>query len=93
MLDAPRQDWAFYEERARSADQAWLRSLTPQEGFVLYADMFNLIWKARRSLKGDWGRLDEWRWREKLALRLRMVEAFWKRDELIRERTPPGNTG
>lgn len=93
MVDAPRQDWAFYEERARPANEAWLYSLTPHDRFALYADMFNMIWEARRNVDGDWERLDEWRWQQKLELRLRMVEAFQKRDELIRERTAASDVG
>jgi hypothetical protein len=93
MLDAPRQDWAFYEERAKPVEAAWLRGLTTDERFTLYADMFNAIWKARRTLNGDWERLDESRWQQKLDLRLRMVGTFQKRDKLIRERTAPSDAG
>jgi hypothetical protein len=93
MLDAPRQDWAFFEERARPVEAAWLRGLTTDERFALYNDMFNVIWQARRNLEGDWERLDDLRWQQKLALRLRMVEAFQKMDQHTRERTADDNTG
>ncbi|HKD36403.1 MAG TPA: hypothetical protein VKB78_06365 [Pirellulales bacterium] len=86
MLDGPRQDWAFYEERVRPIDRAWLQSLTTADRWAIYCDMFNLIWNARKQISGDWQRLDEQRWREKLALRLKMVDAFQKRDQLLRER-------
>ena len=86
MLGAPQHDWAYYESRCRSSDEAWLRSLTPQEKFDLYADMFNVLWIAR-SQEGDWQRLDDWAWREKLAIRKRQLDAFARQDERRRERT------
>jgi hypothetical protein len=87
MLDAPQQDWAYYEARCRASEIAWMRSLTPQEKFALYADLFNLIWSARRQ-PGDWQRLDDWAWRKKLALRDQQVHAFAQLDARRRERTP-----
>jgi hypothetical protein len=81
MADAPRQNWALYEARTAATDAVWLRSLSISDRFALYASLFNLIWSAPRdpeALK----RLECWRWQQKLALRMRMVDAFRKLDEL-----------
>jgi hypothetical protein len=92
MLDAPRQDWAAYEKLARPSDAAWLRGLTLDDRLALYADLFDLVWNARRG-PGDWERLEQWRWEQKLASRLRMVEAFQKLDILTRERAATHDVG
>jgi hypothetical protein len=85
MVDAPKQNWSLYRQLTRQSDAEWIRSLTPSERFDLYADLFATICEARRG-EGDWKRLEEWHWKEKVAARLRMVEAFRKLDE-FRERT------
>ena len=59
--------------------------MTPAERFAVYADMYNMLWAARRNTPGDWERLDRWRWEEKLAVRRRMVDAFAKLDRLRSE--------
>jgi hypothetical protein len=81
MLDAPRQNWQIYEAKTRSADALWLRDLTPNERFALYCDMFDLIHESRDPT-ANWERLDQWRWRQKLAARRQVVEAFHKMDAL-----------
>jgi len=85
MPDAPQQDWSYVEARSRDSEAARLRAMTPAEKFAVYADMYNMLWAARQNVEGEWERLDQWRWEEKLAMRLRMVEAFTKLDELQRE--------
>jgi hypothetical protein len=92
MLDAPRQDWAAYEKLAGPSDAAWLRGLTVAERFALYADLFNMVWDARRG-PGDWQRLEQWHWQQKLATRLRMVEAFNQLDQRTRERAAEHHPG
>jgi hypothetical protein len=87
MLDAPQHDWSYYEAKTRDSDAAWNRGLSTQERFDLYASLFNTIWNARQSLPGDWDRLDNQRWQEKLTMRRRMVDAFHKLDEFRRERS------
>jgi hypothetical protein len=86
MADVPQQDWAAYEARTAESDAAWIRGLTPEDRFALYADLFRIIWGARRG-PGDWERLDRWHWDQKLATRLRLVDAFRKLDEVRRART------
>jgi hypothetical protein len=85
MLDAPQHDWSFYEAKTRDSDAAWIRGLSTKERFDLYASLFNTLWNARQNLPGDWERLDNQRWQEKLELRRKMVEALRKLDE-YRER-------
>ena len=81
MLTAPQQDWAAYEAKARPHDAAWLRSLSPQQRFEIYAGLFNLIREMRLG-QGDWSKLDAWHWQHKLAARRRVVEALRKLDQL-----------
>jgi hypothetical protein len=85
MAGAPKQNWSLYRQLTRQSDAEWIRSLTPSQRFDLYADLFDIIWQSRQG-SGDWKRLEEWHWKEKVAMRLRMVEAFRKLDE-FRERT------
>jgi len=85
MIDAPQQDWAAYERRCRQSDEEWLRGLTTDDRFDLYADLFRIVWDARRA-RGDWQRLDEWHWTRKVADRRRMVASLLKLDQFRRER-------
>jgi hypothetical protein len=82
MSFAPQHDWEGYAARTGAADAAWIRSLSLSERFAIYADMFDLAWEARQSNPAlDWQALDEQRWQEKLALRMKLVEASRKMDE------------
>lgn len=78
---APQHDWQAYETVTAKSDAAWLRSLSAEDKFAIYADMFNLIWAARQGQ--GWEQLEKWAWEEKLALRKRMVDAYRKLDERI----------
>jgi hypothetical protein len=86
MIDAPQQDWPAYERRSRQADAAWYRSLTPSQRFALYEDLYRIVMAGRQG-PGDWSRLETWQWREKVARRLKEVEAYRKLDELRREQS------
>ena len=79
-MDRPQHDWDAYRASTAESDAAWIRSLTLEERFSLYEGMFDLIWEARKG-PGDWERLDQWSWEQKLALRNRMVEAFKELDK------------
>ena len=92
MVDVPRQDWSLYEAFTGREEAAWIRGLSPQDRFAIYEDLFNVIWTAPRS-PGESERLEQWRWDQKLALRLRLVEAFTKLDQFRRERAAANNTG
>jgi hypothetical protein len=92
MHVVPQQDWSYYEDRVRNIDAAWLRSLTFDKRFALYNDMFNLLWSARHDMPGDWARLDQHHWEEKISLRRRMVEACAKMDQMQRERAAANHT-
>jgi hypothetical protein len=87
MLDAHQHDWSYYEAKTRDSDAAWNRELSTSERFDIYASLFNTIWNARQTLPRDSERLDNQRWQEKLAMRRRMVDAFYKLDEFRRERS------
>jgi hypothetical protein len=90
MITAPRQNWAMYEALAREENAQWIRRMSPQERFAIYEDLFNVIWNARRDPQ-EAERLERWRWEQKLALRLRAVEAFSKLDQIRRERAAANN--
>jgi hypothetical protein len=90
MAFAPQQIWSTYEGITRPEHADWVRALSPQERFSLYEDMFNMIWTSRDA-RGDWDRLDRWRWEQKLATRIRQVEAFSKLDQFRRERAAANN--
>lgn len=92
MQIAPKQDWAYYEMRCRESDAQRLRALTPADRFALSADLFNLQWIARQQAPGQWQRLDERRWQEKLALRARMADAYKKLDTWRSERAATSNS-
>lgn len=91
MVYAPQQNWSYIEARSRECDAALLRAMTPSERFIVYADMYNVIWSAHRTLDGNWERLDQHRWAEKLAIRKREVEAFNYMDQLRFERAAADN--
>ena len=90
MAFAPQQDWSVYESLTHAEYGEWLRGLSPQDRFALYSDMFNLI-QSSREAGGDWDRLEKWHWEQKLAARMRQVEAFSKLDQWQRERAASNN--
>jgi len=67
-------------------DAAWLRRLTPAQRFAIYRDLYGFLLEARRG-RGDWSRLEEWNWQQKVDTRLRVVSALAKRDQLHHERS------
>ena len=91
MAHGPLQNWRIYEASTRGEEAAWVRGLSPQERFDIYDDAFNLVWTARGEL-GDWERLDQWRWSQKLALRVRMLDALGNLDRVRCELAAPKNT-
>jgi hypothetical protein len=90
MITAPQQDWALYEKLTRQSDMEWARRLTPGERFEIYTDFFDSI-HAARSVSGASNTFERWAWEQKLANRLRMVDAFTKRDQLLHERSASTN--
>ena len=91
MVQAPQQDWVFYEALTRANEVQRLRSLRPQERFAIYEDLYRLISDGRRL--GDWARLDAWRWKQKTALRQRLVDAYRRLDQLRSERASSHDAG
>jgi len=92
MVDAPRQNWNAYDARILKSDAEWIRGLSIQDRFAIYEDAFNLIWSSEKA-PGDWSRVDRWRWGEKLAHRLRAIDAFTKLDRVQCERATANNAG
>ena len=90
MLDAPKQNWRAYDDLTRRDQADWVRSLSLQDRFAIYDDLFNMIWLGRQNA-GDWERLEKSRWKEKVARRLELVRAFVKLDQLYGERATANN--
>ena len=84
MSVVPQRDWSYFAERERKAERQLLRSTTPEQRLAIYEEMFGIFRQGRRTMPGDWEKLDQWRWNEKLAARQRMLEAFRKMDQLPR---------
>lgn len=74
-----RHDWNFYEQRCQTQHARWLRSLTPEESFVLYQELHRLT-RAQADGSPGWQRLQEKRWEEKVAIRHKLHEAFARLD-------------
>jgi hypothetical protein len=83
---APQHDWNLYADRTRESEAHWARQLTPQQRFDVYRDFFNVV-HAAKQISGDSQPGDQWSWRQKLALRRRMVDAFTKLDGVRLERS------
>lgn len=91
MLDPPRQDWSLYRQLTEPHEIAWQRNLTPSQRFKIYQDLYRIA--MARTGPGNWGKLDEWRWKEKVARRGKELEAYRKLDELLRERAAANHSG
>jgi hypothetical protein len=90
MLTAPNHDWALLETRAAASDRAWLQGLSAADKFALYCSLYRMAGAAPRDADAQ-RRLDQWAWDQKLALRLRLVDAFQKLDHLHSERPTPND--
>ena len=84
MLGLSRDDWNDYEKRCLKARSEWLRGLTNEAAFALYQELY-----ALGSSQEIPQALKELRWKEKRALREKMVAVF--RD--IDRRHGAGSTG
>lgn len=82
MVDSQPQDWRNYWQIKSNLDAEQLCSLTPDERLRLCEELSS---KFRDSLSDEeWQRFQEWHWEQEVAGRLRMVEAFRKLDEHLR---------
>jgi hypothetical protein len=89
---APQQDWVAYENRTRDVDVEWVRNSTPAERFAIYEDCFRTLIGCD-EFRGDVTRLEERHWKDKLALREKMVTAFRILDEFRFGHSSPDNAG
>jgi len=81
MLEAPKQDWAFYLSRCRDAHLRWLRALTPAESLELFGDLHRFA-GSRGMDPQEREQLEARRLREKIELRDRLPAAFVALDRL-----------
>ena len=91
MLDPPCQDWNLYRQLTDPHEIAWQRSLTPAQKYYIYKDLHRIVMASKGP--GDWAKLDELVWREKVARRLVEVSAYRKLDELRHERSATNHAG
>ena len=83
MSFAPNRDWDFYRSVASRHDVSIER--TPEERFQVYADFFDTIVDAQRSLRQS-SAIDPTRWDERFAIRRKIVSVLQTLDEWNRER-------
>ena len=69
------------EEMRRPGHVAWLRSLTPEQGYQILLDLHRFA-DACPMTAEERERLDRWRWERKLEERLRIVAALQALDRL-----------
>jgi hypothetical protein len=74
MSEAPQDRWLQVERQKRIARRSWLRSLTVEDKWRLYIEMYHLVQGTDRPDMHE--RLVAHRRQEKIACRLRMREAF-----------------
>lgn len=79
MPFAPQQNWELYRTLTEQSHREYLRSLTTDERFRLYEDMYQIVCTNRDP--EEWRRLEQRGWEQKLALRKRMIEAFTAMDK------------
>jgi len=90
MIDAPKQDWAFYLSRCRDEHLRWLRGLTLSESLDLFRDLHSFA--GSRAIDGEEReRLETRRLREKIELRTHLRAAFEALDRLADGRSGPAN--
>ncbi len=74
-----KHDWNFYERQCQAQHAQWLRSLTTAESFVLYQGLHRLP-RAQADDSHGWRSLQDARWKEKVAIRHKLHEAFARLD-------------
>jgi len=70
MSFAPQQDWSAYRDMTKNLDRDNARRLTMKQRFDLYADLFRMVC-CRNSSAIQRDRIEQHRWTQKLALRLK----------------------
>lgn len=83
MSFAPQQDWAVYQQLTKSVDCAHARSLTTEQKFALYEDLYQLA-GSRAEDPVATAKLDKQRWQKKLVLRQELNRIFQAVDERFR---------
>jgi len=81
MMEAPKQDWQWYEAKCRDEHRDWLRGLTQEQSWRLYKDLHRL---AASQADGSAGLrdLEQRHWEDKVALRTRMRHVFAQLDRI-----------
>ncbi len=75
MAFAPKHDWDAYDAAVSRHELAKLQEQTPTEKLQCYAHLFDLLHSLRPSRAWD-DPVEIQRWKEKLEIRMRYVNAF-----------------
>lgn len=69
-----RIDWQAASKQTGATDKEWLQSLSVEDSIALYCDLAQFALSQRDESEG-WKRLEDERWREKLAYRQKLKRA------------------
>ena len=67
-------DWQAAAKQVEAADRKWLQSLSVEDSIRLYFSLARFALSQRDASEG-WKRLEELRWQEKIAYRLKLQRA------------------
>jgi len=77
---APQHDWEAYEDAVSDHELKRLRAQTPEEKLKRYANLFDMLHALRPHRTWDHP-AEMQRWKEKLEVRMRYVNAFIRSEE------------
>lgn len=80
MSFAPQQNWPAYRALTAEADRRHARSLSIEQRFSLYEDLFTIVCR-KGNPSPDNERVEQRRWAEKMALRRRLNEIYKAADQ------------
>ena len=75
MAFAPQHDWETYDSIVSKHELKRQLAMTPQEKFERYANLFNMLHAAKPNRSWDHP-AEVQRWKEKLEIRMRYLNAF-----------------
>lgn len=79
MITAPQQDWELYRQLYESRQSQVSESLSPEERWGIYRDLFRLVWTIKGQLPPadfDSSRWTNQKWADKELRRNREAVAF-----------------
>jgi len=92
MLYALQQDWSRIEQRMRRENAQWVRSLSVEKRFSILEDLHRLAVQIGSNTSDD-ALVDRSRWRKKVALRNKVLDALMRLDRWNDARALESNLG